>query len=309
MKTIYKTRLTANFTTLPNAMLRDKSLSFRARGVLAMVLSNSEEWEVTQAWLREQGTEGEQAIQKSVRELEMAGYAVFAEERNEAGKFKCAVWTFHDSPVTESLRTKATAPRHKEPPTENPLRHNPVSGLPVGGNPPPKKDYVAEGLSEETSAPEARADGELQSQKPETSFHRRFTDAGVKGIGGIDEPTLNDGTEKKGKFHADFIGAWCSEFQALRSEKYDVCGGKDGAAVKRLGSTGRTVDELIATAKAAWTRKAAPNWHCQKAVSISYFAGFLNEIRAELAAPSQQARHNGTPAPTGETLKSRSMKF
>jgi len=122
---------------------------------------------------------------------------------------------------------------------------------------------------------------------------------------------------KSSQFHAAFMAGWCSGFEEVRGVKYDVCGGKDGSAVKRLSALGRPVDDLLATARAAWVRTSPPNWHCQKAVSIAYFASFLNEIRAELThAPTTHAKPHrndfiagsGTGPSTTEILRRRAER-
>lgn len=89
-------------------MLRDNSISLRARGLLAMVLTHQEEWVITKSWITEQVKEGKQAVASTFRELERSGYAVMQEERNEVGKIVSRTWTFHDSPVPESDRSQAT---------------------------------------------------------------------------------------------------------------------------------------------------------------------------------------------------------
>jgi hypothetical protein len=105
MQTIFRTRLTANFTTLPNAMLRDNSLSFRARGMLAMILSNVSDWQAGPTWLKGRGTEGVSAIRATLHELERAGYAVYTQERDANARWSNSVWTFFDSPVAPEQRS------------------------------------------------------------------------------------------------------------------------------------------------------------------------------------------------------------
>lgn len=147
MITIFRTHLTENFTCFPNALLRDSSLSFRARGMLCMILSHSQEWEVCKTWLRSQTTEGKEAVASTMRELEEAGYAINHKIRNPAtGIFVKSIWTFRDSPVPSSSRTSATKKRITEgiPPTGNPDTGKPDSGLPDSGKPDTKKDYLEE---------------------------------------------------------------------------------------------------------------------------------------------------------------------
>lgn len=135
MRTIFRTKLTDNFTTLPNSFLRDKSLSFKARGMLAMILSNRGDWEVSAGWLQNQGLEGKEAIRGGLNELKSAGYAIFKQIKGDDGKFTGTCWTFYDFP-------------QKEPVAGNPASGLAPSGLPVGDNQPPHKDYSRSTIAE-----------------------------------------------------------------------------------------------------------------------------------------------------------------
>jgi len=139
-KTIYRTRLTANFTTLPNALLRDSKLSFKARGMLAMILSNADTWEAHQTWLVSQGTEGREAIRSGMVELEKAGYAVFCERKDELGRFAQVIWTFYDVPVAVQDRSSDSC--LNSPCDGNPTDGNPTDGNPTDGNPSTKKEHT-----------------------------------------------------------------------------------------------------------------------------------------------------------------------
>lgn len=153
-KTIYRTRLTANFTTLPNALLRDSKLSFKARGMLAMILSNSDTWEAHQTWLVSQGTEGREAIRSGMAELEKAGYAVFCVTKDDSGRFVQKIWTFYDSPVFESDRSNVSHWMDdcmEIPPCDgNPPSGFPASGFPASGNPSTKKEHPTENNLQKT---------------------------------------------------------------------------------------------------------------------------------------------------------------
>ena len=95
-QTIFRTKLSTGFTTLPNKFLRDKRLSFKARGVLAMVLTNTKDWGVKCGWLESQSpSEGREAIRGALNELKAFGYTTFHRE-NIDGKLH-SVWHFFDT--------------------------------------------------------------------------------------------------------------------------------------------------------------------------------------------------------------------
>ena len=98
MKTIHRTKINENFTVLPNHLLRDKRLSFRARGLLCMMLSNREDWETHLSWIEEQGTEGRDAARSAMSELEQFGYLRKETLKDGNGRFKATVWVWSDTP-------------------------------------------------------------------------------------------------------------------------------------------------------------------------------------------------------------------
>lgn len=114
MQTIHRTPQKDFFTVLPNALLRDSRLSYKARGVLAMALSCTDGWRIDNKWLEEQGTEGRESIAAAMSEAEAAGYAVYAEHR-ERGRIVGGAWQFFDVPVAESKRTNKTKWRDGNP--------------------------------------------------------------------------------------------------------------------------------------------------------------------------------------------------
>lgn len=75
------------FTTIPNEWVRDPSLSLRARGVLALLLSHSEGWHSSADAIAREATEGRDAVRTALRELETVGYLVRHRPVGEDGKY------------------------------------------------------------------------------------------------------------------------------------------------------------------------------------------------------------------------------
>ncbi len=91
----------SGFTLIRDEVLRDTRLSYRARGVLAAILSRPDNWRTDSEQLAKEGTEGRDAIRAALRELEQAGYIerIRAQVTTPTGK---KVWNtetvVHDTP-------------------------------------------------------------------------------------------------------------------------------------------------------------------------------------------------------------------
>lgn len=98
MKTIHRKLIREKFTTIPNSVIQDKSLSFKARGILVMMLSMPDDWQTYQSWIEEQSAhEGAVAIRKAIVELTEAGY-LRREVTRDKGRITKTVWHWTDSP-------------------------------------------------------------------------------------------------------------------------------------------------------------------------------------------------------------------
>ena len=106
-----------HFTQIPNDWLRDSRLTFKARGLLGMLLSHSAGWSLSVQSISEQNQEGRDAIRTAIKELEEFGYLIRTQV-NENGQFGEAVWTTQD-------------------PTDFPS-----SGFPPSDNPTPKNNNI-----------------------------------------------------------------------------------------------------------------------------------------------------------------------
>lgn len=65
---------TDHFTIVPNSYVRDNSLSWEARGLLAWLMSHAASFKVTEESMIEAGSFGRDGVRRMVRELESCGY-------------------------------------------------------------------------------------------------------------------------------------------------------------------------------------------------------------------------------------------
>lgn len=128
------------FAQIANQALRDRRLSFKARGILAMVLSNVGEWEATASWIGEQSEQdGVTSVQSGLNELTELGYRIVSHERGADGRVRTVTEWFHTPQKTRpSGNPTAGEPGHRETRAaieDHPLEHhreNTISPRPAG---------------------------------------------------------------------------------------------------------------------------------------------------------------------------------
>lgn len=86
---IIKVKKKSDYTAIRNATLRDKRLSFAARGLLAYLLSRPDDWKVSTQDLINQSSARRAAVHSILRELKAAGYMRRERTQGDGGKI---VW-------------------------------------------------------------------------------------------------------------------------------------------------------------------------------------------------------------------------
>lgn len=115
-----------HFTQIPNAWVRDQRLSFKARGLLAELMSHRSGWSVSLKALS-QGKDGRDAVRGAVNELIALGYLTRSEqrERDDLGHLTDYTYTTHDpcegaenpmleNPTLDNPTTKKTITKEEQ---------------------------------------------------------------------------------------------------------------------------------------------------------------------------------------------------
>ena len=130
---VFRVERTNNYTVMSNYHLRDKTISFKAKGLLSMMLSLPENWDYTLAGLARISLEGKDAIRAAVVELEKAGYVQRHQTTDKAGKFGSNEYIIREYPA--SHEPPLEGPSSAQPLPENPTTENPSTGSTQTGNP------------------------------------------------------------------------------------------------------------------------------------------------------------------------------
>jgi hypothetical protein len=118
-------RPSEGFTILRNENVRNQTLTFRARGLLAYLLSMPDNWATNSERLQSRWTEGRDAIRSSIKELEAAGYMTLHKAQNDKGQW-VSNWIVTDHPRMEThvKRLAVLVENLKQPTPEKPTSDN-----------------------------------------------------------------------------------------------------------------------------------------------------------------------------------------
>lgn len=117
MSTIRRAQRDTPYVQIDNRPLRDARLTWKARGLLAYLLSLPDDWRISRDHLAKQGPDGVAAVRSALTELEAAGYLQRRRYRTDDGKF---AWEhlLHETPLAEQQPVVGFPPVD-EPPVDN----------------------------------------------------------------------------------------------------------------------------------------------------------------------------------------------
>lgn len=142
MSIIRAARPTDHFLLIRNDVARDERLSYRARGLLAAILSRPDDWRTSARQLAREGPDGEHAVLGALRELEALGYVERHRSRGKTGRWQHELIVYDHPGDAPPLPLEAAAElghMHPEraalPGPDNPGAVDPAPVPPVPENP------------------------------------------------------------------------------------------------------------------------------------------------------------------------------
>jgi len=106
-----KLRKRSNFTIMPNELIRDSSMSWKAKGIYSYLASQDDGWDFYVDEIETRSTDGVTAVRTGLRELEDAGYIERHRINGEGGKFH------YDYEIYETATAKKGQPHAENPHT------------------------------------------------------------------------------------------------------------------------------------------------------------------------------------------------
>ncbi|MEM5644710.1 DnaD domain protein [Bacillus cereus] len=116
-----------NYSVVNNTGLRDERLSWKAKGILAYILTLPDDWVFYREELATHAKDGLDSLRSGMKELKEYGYLQRLPIRNDKNKIVSWETVIHEVPQVEPL---ADFPPVEEPPVEKPPVENPPVGNP-----------------------------------------------------------------------------------------------------------------------------------------------------------------------------------
>ena len=126
-ETIHRIKSKVNFAIIHKGFLQDKTLSMKAKGLMAYILSLPDDWKTIINELVNHFSDGITAIRTTFAELEEHGYMVKETIRNPDGTFKETIYHVYEIPNSaegNGLNSESD-PRLENPRLDKPLLDNP----------------------------------------------------------------------------------------------------------------------------------------------------------------------------------------
>lgn len=140
------------YVMISKKMLRDPSISPKAKGILCYLLSLPDTWQTHPRQVASALGVGKDQVYAALNELLKEGYAIKRESKGEKGRFGHVIYEFYEEKLDPELRYKEKSTVSGNPDTGNPDTENPTientdfsKDTPLGITPPipPQKEAAS----------------------------------------------------------------------------------------------------------------------------------------------------------------------
>lgn len=127
-----------NFTVVNNFIIKDKRLSWKAKGIWLYAFSRPDDWTFRLNDLIKQSTDKKHSVNEGIKELQNCGYLIRIQGRDK-GKYSESEWTFFEIPFEIPQELKEFLPKPENPSTVFPTTEN----QPLSNTELPIPDYLS----------------------------------------------------------------------------------------------------------------------------------------------------------------------
>ena len=159
---VFRVDKSRDYTVLSNHIFKDRTLSAKAKGLLAEMLSLPDDWDYTLKGLTFLFSDGIDSVRQGIRELEEHGYVVRQRRRDEKGRLCDMEYVIYETPHKTfsddggSTPPACACPAPDVPVLENPTQVPPVQDTPtqLNTNPSSKNESITYPSNPNQSFPE-----------------------------------------------------------------------------------------------------------------------------------------------------------
>ena len=247
-----------NFTIIPNDIIRNKSLSDRARFLFCYMASMPDEWKFYQGVMAKELGYTKDTLRKYIEELLQTGY-LNREQRRETGKFDSYDYTLNFSPCMENTDTVKTRNG------KNPTREN--SSL-INTNLEERKTIINIDLDKDIENEFSHFEKVVinDSQSPKVNPFSIVANVEKEKTSGKKEKGDEPKAERKPNPTYEAFMVFCQTFEELSGAAYPtdknghyIMSGKDAGGmvylmrfIEQVDRSGNTTDALKVFLNAAW---------------------------------------------------------
>lgn len=124
---VIRVNKTKDYTVMSNIFLKEKEMSLKAKGLLALMFSLPDDWDYSISGLTTLVKDGKDSVMNALKELEKFGYLKRTGTTDERGRFTGYDYDIFESPYSEKSTTDKSLngnPKEDKPYSEKPLTEN-----------------------------------------------------------------------------------------------------------------------------------------------------------------------------------------